>query len=89
MDGLAWVEFLTLDQTVDADPPSPGRRTPSELVRSSVLDGAGVVAVHTSLHSAVGFDLGCGRYRCASPTSSRPSFRGLSARALPPPAAMV
>lgn len=61
VDGLAWVEIIAGDQTEDADPPSPNRRTPAALVDSTGLDGAGTVAVHTSLHGVIGFDLGSGR----------------------------
>jgi hypothetical protein len=57
VEGLSWVEVYEDDRVVDADP-AEGPRTPTELVRTTLLDGADFAAVRWARSSVVGLSVG-------------------------------
>lgn len=57
VDGVTWVEVFEDDRMVDANPSSLAPRTPPDLVRTTVLDGADFVAVRAARNSVVGLSL--------------------------------
>jgi hypothetical protein len=58
VEGLSWVEVFEDERVVDADPEAPGPRTPGELVRTTLLDGADFAAVRWARSSVVGLSVG-------------------------------
>jgi hypothetical protein len=58
VEGLSWVEVFEDDRVVDADPEVAAPRTPVELVRTTLLDGADFAAVRWARSSVVGLSVG-------------------------------
>jgi hypothetical protein len=57
VEGLSWVEVFESDVVVDTDPKSQATRTPVDLVRTTLLDGADFAAIRSTRSSVVGFSL--------------------------------